>query len=282
MLVIARLVLIEAVRRRLLLAVVLLTVLAVGLTGWGFSRIPTLDTPPPTPAEMVLISSQLLILVAFMFSFLLALSSVFVAAPSVSAEVESGIALGLLARPISRTAYITGKWLGLATLLLIYTVGAGVLELLAVRIAVGYEPPRPAEALTFIYAEGLVLLTFALAISTRASGMVGGVVALTLFGLAWMGGIVGGIGQAFGNATVTHVGTVTKLVLPTDGLWRGVVWALEPAAVIAAGANTPRGMSAASPFFAAAPPPLPFLVWSIAWIAVVLGLAVWSFRRREV
>lgn len=280
MLVVARLVLVEAVRRRLLLAVVLLTTLAVALTGWGFSRIPTLDEPPPTPAEIVLISSQLLILVAFMFSFVLALSAVFVAAPSVSAESESGVALAILARPISRTAYIVGKWLGLAALLLIYTVGAGTLELVAVRIAVGYEAPRPIEALAFLYAEGLILLTFALALSTRVSGMVGGVVALVLFGLAWMGGIVGGIGQAFDNALVMHVGTVTKLVLPTDALWRGVVWALEPAAVIAA---APRGMAvAANPFFASSPPPLPFLVWSILWTAAALGLAVWSFRRREV
>jgi len=49
-----------------------------------------------------------------------------------------------------------------------------------------------------------------------------------------MGGIVGGVGAAFNNATITHVGTATKLILPTDGLWRGAVWSLEPSIVIAA------------------------------------------------
>jgi ABC-type transport system involved in multi-copper enzyme maturation permease subunit len=222
------------------------------------------------------------ILVAFMFSFVLALSAVFVAAPSVSGEVESGIALAVLARPISRTSYLIGKWLGLAALLLVYTTASIALELVVVRIVVDYQPPRPLEAFAFLYAEGVVLLTLALALSTRVSGMVGGVVALVLFGMAWMGGIVGGIGQAFDNATVTHVGTVTKLVLPTDGLWRGAVYALEPAAVLAA---VPRGAGAAiaaNPFFASAPPPFPFLLWSVLWIAAVLALALWGFRRREI
>lgn len=280
MLTVARLVLVEALRRRLMLAIALLTALAVTLTAWGFSRIPYLDDHPMTAAEVALIASQLLILVAFMFSFVLALTAVFVASPAISGETESGIALAVLARPISRASYVLGKWLGLAALLLAYTAGAIALELLAVRLAVDYTPPRPLEAFTFLYAETLVLLTLGLALSTRLSGMVGGVIGLVLFGMAWMGGIVGGIGQAFDNALVTHVGTVTKLLLPTDALWRGAVWALEPAAVIAA---APRGMAvAANPFYAASPPPLPLVLWAAAWVTLVLGLALWSFRHREI
>jgi hypothetical protein len=127
-----------------------------------------------------------------------------------------------------------------------------------------------------------VLLTLALALSTRLSGMVGGVVGLSLFGIAWMGGIVGGIGQAFDNATVTHVGTATKLILPTDGLWRGAVYSLEPAAVLTAARGTAGPAVAANPFFASAPPPAPYLAWAILWIALMLGVALWSFRAREV
>ena len=281
MLTVARLVLVEASRRRLALAIAILTAVAVALTAWGFSRIPSLDEDPPLTVEQVrLIASQLLILVAFMFSFVLALSAVFVASPAISGETESGIALAVLARPISRSEYVLGKWLGLAALLLVYTAGAIALELIAVRAAVDYVPPRPLEAMAFLYAEGLILLTLALALSTRLSGMVGGVIALVLFGMAWMGGIVGGIGQAFDNAVVTHVGTVTKLILPTDALWRGAVYALEPAAVLAA---VPRGMAvAANPFFASAPPPAPLLIWCALWTLAVLGLGLWSFGRREV
>jgi ABC-type transport system involved in multi-copper enzyme maturation permease subunit len=282
MLVIARLVLLEALRRRLLLALVILTIVAVALTGWGFSRLPTIGRTPLPPDQVRLIASQLVILVAFMFSFVLALSAAFVAAPAISGEVESGIGQAILARPLSRTAYVMGKWLGLAALLLVYAGGSTALELIAVRVAVDYQPPNPLGAFAYLYAEGLALLTLSLALSTRASGMVSGIVALTVFGMAWMGGIVGGVGQAFDNAVVMHVGTATKLILPTDGLWRGVVHALEPAAVLTAARGAPGPAIAANPFFASTPPPVPFTLWAVAWIAGMLGVALWSFRRREV
>ncbi len=281
MIVIAGLVLREAIRRRLVLAVILLTLVAVALTGWGFSRLPYLGAQPMPPAQVQLAASQLAILVAFMFSWILALAAVFVAAPAISGETESGIALAVLARPLSRTSYVMGKWVGLALLLLVYATGAVSIELIVIRIVVDYSAPDPLQALAFVYAEGLVLLTLALALSTRLSGMVAGVIALILFGIAWIGGIVGGVGQAFDNATVTHVGTVTRLVLPTDGLWRGAAYALEPAAVLQAFRGAGPGI-AANPFLQLSPAPLPFVAWSVAWIAVVLGLAVWSFRAREV
>lgn len=283
-LVIAGLVVREALRRRLLLALLLLTLAVIALTGWGFSRIPDLGPRgrPLPETDVRLIASQLLILVMFMFSNVLGLSAVFVAAPAISGEVESGVALALLARPISRLEYVVGKWLGLAALVVAYAVAAASLEMVVVNAVVGYVPPRPLEFLAFVTAEGLVLLTFALLLSTRIQGIVGGVIALVLFGIAWLGGIVGGIGVAFDNATLTHVGTLTKLLLPTDGLWRGAVYALEPSFFITAMSRAPSGVAAANPFFATTPPPAPYLVWSVLWLAGVLALAVVSFRRREV
>jgi ABC-2 type transport system permease protein len=281
MLVVARLVLVEATRRRLVLAVILLTIAAVALTAWGFSRIPYMGRSPLPPQQVTLIASQLLILVAFMFSFVLALSAVFVATPAISGEAESGIALALLARPLARSSYVVGKWIGLAALLLVYATGAITLELVAIAVAVGYQPPDPVRALVFLYAEAAVLLTLGLALSTRLSGMVGGVIALVLFGMAWIGGIVGGVGQILDNDALVRVGTIVKLLLPTDGLWRGAVHALEPVAITAAG-RAAGPAAAANPFFAPDAPPAPFDAWAIVWIALVLGIAVLSFRRREV
>ena len=119
-LVVARLLIGEAARRRLLLALLLLTLVVIALTVWGFSRINEL-TPsgqPISEAQRRTIASQLLILVMFMFSWVISLASVFVAAPAISGELESGIAAAVLARPISRLEYVVGKWLGLLALIL--------------------------------------------------------------------------------------------------------------------------------------------------------------------
>ena len=77
----------EVSRRRLVLALVVLSGVAIALTGWGFSRLPGLHDRgvPLTNAELLVISSQLLIFVLFMFSAVLGLGAVMVAAQSVSA-----------------------------------------------------------------------------------------------------------------------------------------------------------------------------------------------------
>jgi len=281
-LVIARLVIREAALRRLLLALLLLTLVVIALTGWGFSRIPTITQrgAPLPDLQVKLISSQFLIVTMFMFSFVLAMAAVFIAAPQISGEVESGTALAILSRPIGRAEYVGGKWLGLAALVAIYAGGAAAIELGVVDAVVGYIPPEPLAFIAFVIAEGLVIMTFALLLSTRLSGMVGGVIALVLFGIAWIGGIVGGIGAAFDNAGIMHVGTATKLILPTDGLWRGAVYALEPQTLVATGAQAGPA-AAANPFFAAAAAPLSFELYVVGWIAVVLALAIVSFQTRE-
>ena len=282
-LVVARQVINEAARRRLLLALLLLTLVVIALTVWGVSRVDDLRNggQPLSDAQKKTIVSQLLILVMFMFSWVLSLAAVFVAAPSISGELESGIALAILARPISRAEYVLGKWVGLVALVVAYGVFAAVIELVAVQIVSGYQPPHPFEFLGFVLGEGITILTFALMLSTRLAGMVGGVIAAILFGIAWMGGIVGGVGTAFNNATITNAGTLTKLILPTDGLWRGAVWSLEPSIVIA-GQQQVGPAVAANPFFAAEPPPTAYLIWAVLWIAGMLALAIWSFRSREV
>jgi ABC-type transport system involved in multi-copper enzyme maturation permease subunit len=216
-----------------------------------------------------------------MFSFTLAFSAVFAGAPSLSGDLESGTALSILARPISRAEFVLGKWLGVVITILVYAIPTTALQLFMVDRVVQYVPPHPIEFVFFLAMEAVVVLTLALALSTRLAGMVGGVVALILWGVGWIGGIVGGVGTALGNDTARHVGTATRLILPTDGMWRGGVWALEPASIIAATQNAGPAV-ASNPFFAANPPEALYLAWTVTWIVVLLGVAIWSFDRREV
>jgi ABC-type transport system involved in multi-copper enzyme maturation permease subunit len=280
-LTIARLTVLEMLRRRLFLVLLVLTLLVVAFTSWGFGQITTMGGQPMPRVQQIAVVSQLLILVGFMFSFTLAFSAVFAGAPSLSGDVESGTALSILARPISRAEFVIGKWLGVVITILVYAIPTTAVQLFMVDRVVGYVPPHPLEFVAFLSLEAIVILTLALAISTRLAGMVGGVVALILWGLAWIGGIVGGVGIALDNATAMRVGTATRLILPTDGMWRGGVWALEPASIIAATQNAGPAV-ASNPFFAANPPEPLYLAWTIAWIVAMLGVAVWSFSRREI
>jgi len=283
-LVVARLTVQEASRRRLLLALVILTLLVVGFSAWGFYKITTVTRSDGSvlPAQQVtLITSQLLIVVTFVYSGVLALSAAVVAGPLISSEVESGLLLSMLARPMRRSEVVIGKWLGLAVLVAIYAAGSALLEIGAVDWATGYVPPHPIDLILYVGAEGLALLSLGLLLSTRLSGITGGVIALVAWLMAWIGGVVGDIGVGLQNQAIENVGTVTHLILPTDGLWRGAVYAMEPDAVLVT-LRAAGTIGRANPFAAVDPPPVEFLVWVVVWFAIMLALSIWSFRTREI
>ena len=279
-LVIARLTLREAFRRRLLWVLVGLTALIVVLTAWAFGRIN--DVSPVTgPVEMAAVS-QTLIMLAFMFSFVLAMTAVFAASPAIGPEIESGLLLALLARPIRRSEVLLGRWLGLAGIVTAYAVVAGYLELGAVTWATRYWPADPLLAPWYLAAESLVLLSLALVMSTRVASVAGGAVAVVGYGLAWMAGILGGIGATLNNDVLRGAASLARLILPSDVLWRGTMFALEPPPnVLDAGGLTAQAFKV-SPFFAGSGPEPAWLAWCAVWVVAVLGLGIVLLNRREV
>lgn len=282
LLTIAALTLREASRRKLLIAVGLITLLIIPLMGWGFSRIPTLPCHGGCgPGVIRGVEAGLLILVAYMFSFVIAIAAPFLAAPSIAGDVESHVLLGMLPRPLRRTDLVVGKWLGLTFLVSAYTVLTCGLQFFAVWVAVGYVPPHPILTTLFIVGEAVSLLTLALLGSTRLAPITCGILAVILFGVTWIVGVAGQIGAAFGNTVLANIGTASSLLLPTDGLWRGAIFNLEPVSILAV-ANSARRVASADPFTVGSPPTTPYVVWAVLWIAAVLALAVRSFSTREV
>ena len=173
-----------------------------------------------------------------------------------------------------------GKWLGLATLVVGYTFLTCTLQFVAVWVAAGYIPPHPALTTLYIAGEAVTLLTLGILGSTRLSPITCGILAVILFGITWIIGVAGQIGAAFGNTVLANIGTASSLLLPTDGLWRGAVFNLEPVSILAVVSSTREAST--DPFVVAAPPTTAYAIWSILWIAAILGLAIRSFATREI
>ena len=275
---IAGLTLREASRRRVLLALTGLTVLLIALSGWGFSRLAAESGGTLTSGEARLTASIVLNLVMFGFSLIAALGTAFLAGPTLSGESESGIALALLARPVRRSAFLLGKWLGLVVFGSGFVVLAGLAQCLVVWATVGYWPPEPATALALLAVQTTVLLTLAVLLSTAISPMASGVVAVGLFCTTWVAGVVGGVGGTVGNEAVERVGSVTRMLLPTDGLWRGAMHGFQdPSALVAFGGADVQ----AFPFLSVAPLTATYLAWVAVWVAMVFGLAAASYVRKD-
>ncbi len=281
-LTIARLTVSEAVRRRIVWVLLGLTVLSVGLTTWGVERLVSLARAGSANELGIYVGvSQILILVAFMFSFVLAMTAAFLGAPAIASDLESGVAQAMLARPIRRADLVVGRWLGLVAVVVAYAAGSGLLEIAAVQVVSGYAPPEPILAVAFLSAQAVVLLTLALLLSTRLPAIAAGAICVVVFGLGWMTGVFAGIGRVFDAGPLVAASEASRWLLPTDGLWRGTIYGLEPPAVVFVALGRGGPAAEANPFFASAPPPVGFVAWSVIWVAIVLGLAVLSLSRRD-
>ncbi|MBV9857181.1 MAG: ABC transporter permease [Streptosporangiaceae bacterium] len=268
----------EAVRRRLVAAFALISVVLVTLSGWGFYRLS--HNVGFTSGESHVAMPEAVILFMFMFSFVVALSASAIASPAISSEIDSGVLQTVAARPVRRGEVLFGKWLGLAGLLAAYTAIVSGLQVAVVYWASGYVAPDPAAAAAFVFAEGVALLTLVLLLSTRLSALAAGVIGVALFGVAWLGGVVGLLGETFNVHALRTAGHVSQYLLPTDGLWHAAVYYLEPSWFITQQlAETPgvRG----NPFMSLSAPSWPYLTWAAIWLVLVLVLGLTSFERRE-
>jgi ABC-type transport system involved in multi-copper enzyme maturation permease subunit len=275
-LTIAALTLHESSRRRVLRALVAMTLVLLALSAFGFSRIDA-EFSGLTTGEARLVSSIVLNLIMFGLSLIAALGTAFLAGPTLAGEIESGMALSVLARPVRRSAVLVGKWLGLITFGSGFVVLAGAAHFVVVWVTVGYWPPDPVRGLALLAAQTTVLLTLGLMLSTVISPMASGVVAVGLFGATWIAGIVGTIGTVLDNDGVARVGTISRMLLPTDGLWRGAMHAFQDPSVLAI-----YGLDEGPhPFLGDSSLTVTYLGWVVVWVVLVLGLAAVAFRRRD-
>ncbi len=268
----------ETARRRVVRALAALTIGLLALSALGFSKLAAeTEAGGLTTGEARLAASQVLNLVMFGMSLIAALGTAFVAGPTVAGEIESGQALAMLARPVRRSAVLVGKWLGLVGFGSAFVVLAGIAQFVVVWATAGHWPPDPVGGLALLAAQTTALLTLSLLLSTAISPMASGIVAVGLFGTAWIAGVVGGVGQALGNETVERVGTVSRVLLPTDGLWRGAMYAFQDASVLVQLGADVDGF----PFLSTTGLTPAYLAWAVAWIALVLGLAAMALQRRD-
>jgi ABC-type transport system involved in multi-copper enzyme maturation permease subunit len=280
--VIAALTLRETARRRILWVLLGLSVSSVLLVGWGVDRLVAgARDEGITELQIQIGVSQVLIMIAFMFSFVLAMSAAFLAAPAIASDVETGTVHALLARPLRRAELVVGRWLGLSIVIAGYAVISGLLAIAVVWLISGHMPPEPLVALTFLAFQSIAVLTLALALGTRLPAIGAGAITVVLFGLGWFVGVLGGVAAVFDAAPLARLAEVVGVILPTDGLWRGVIYGLEPPLVLLMLAGREPENVAASPFYADTPPPAEFVAWAIVWVVLVLLAGIALFRRRE-
>jgi ABC-2 type transport system permease protein len=293
-LVVARWTVLEARRRRLLLAGVVLSVAFVAVFVLGFvllyhnqeknlleAQAQGVPGGLDPREELLAVATILVILGLYGVQFLAALLGLFLGVASVSPEIDSGALHAVLARPLSRLQYLLGRFLALAGLLIAYVVVMSAALLLCARVVAGYEPGSAVRTIGLMILQVLVLLAVSVLGSTVLPTLANGVVMLALFGLAWLGGVIGFVGTVPpGNELLANLGTAVSLLLPADAVWRGASYHVLPPSLLVASSFADRG-DIQLPFASTAPIAPAMLAWAVAYPLACLALAVAAFRRRD-
>ena len=277
-LIVARWTLLEAVRRRLVLAAVLLSGAFVVLFAVAFSILygRARSVEDPDGVFLVFAGTLQTVLGLYAVQFLAAFLALLLSVGAISSEVESGTLHAVLARPLRRSEYLLGRWLASAGLLAGYVTVMATSLLLVARVVADYQPVDPVRAVLLMVLEAVLLLTVGLLGSTFLPTLANGVVLFSLFGLAWMGGIVEFVGDTVGNQTMVDLAVAVSLLFPSDAIWRAASYYLQPPTFL--GVAVSRG---GIPFASLTPPTAALLAWALAYPAAALLGALRTFARRD-
>ena len=271
---VAHLTLLEALRRRILLAALVCggAFLLLFATGLHFMlRDISAHGGLVDRAQRALILNFLTLAGLYAVNFLTVMAAVLLPVDTLSGEIASGVVQTLASKPVRRSTIVLGKWCAYALVVCGYLLflAGGVLAI--VRLLAGFTPPHPGFGLPLMALEGLVLLSLSIAGGTRLATVTNGIVAFGLYGLAFLGNWVEQIGTINHNTAAINVGTVASLIMPSESLWMLAAHAMQPA-ILRQGTFTP--------FSPVSVPSNAMILWAACYIVAALVFALRTFGRR--
>ena len=272
-LVMARLTLHEAVRRRILTAALICGGAFLALFGTGLHfMVRNLGRHNlMTLVERQVALNMMTLAGLYATNFLMVMAAVMLPVDTLSGEIGTGVMQTVASKPLRRSQVVLGKWLGHWLVLAGYFVLLAIGVLTIARLEAHFTLPNVQHGLPLMLLEGTVLLTLSIAGGTRFTTITNGMIAFGLYGLAFIGNWVEQIGTYTDNSAARNVGTIASLIMPSEALWQRAAWFMQPAITRELG-NTPFSpVSVASGAM---------VWWAAGYCAVVLCVGLAWMRRR--
>jgi ABC-type transport system involved in multi-copper enzyme maturation permease subunit len=286
LLLITRFTLLEAIRRRIFLAVILLSILIIAAFTALLIKVVSVSVPDngTTPRLFFLgIGVIITVLAIWMVYLLCSTLTIVFTANMISGEVEAGTFAVIVPKPLTRAEIVLGKWLGYALIICLYTALMFFAFLAVIYWQTGYWPTQAPYALCLLELAMLALLGITTLASSLVPTIVTGAIALMLFIGAPTASIVQFIVRFVNPSalqSVRNITTVINLIIPTDALWHGAsFYLLPPVADFAMLGLGPQSFN--TPFTSEQQIAPALLVWVLLYCIALPVLAALRFRRRD-
>ena len=269
---VAHLTLVEARRRRIVLAgaVCALAFLVVFSVAVVFANREMLANPKTSFVERQGTLTAIMLVGFMAANFLSVIFAILLPVDTLSGEIDSGVMQTLASKPIDRAQIVLGKWAGHLLLALAYLLLLCAGILLVIRVVAGLAPAGAAIALPLLMLEITLSLTVSVAGGARFSTVTNAIAAVGVYGVSFIGGFVEQIGGFAGIASMRMIGVLVSLVSPADSMWRLAAHYMEPEVMRS------TGMLA----LGAAVPTALMVWWAAGYTVLTLLYAVAAFRRR--
>lgn len=270
---IAHLTLVEARRRRIVLAALVCAVafLAVFYAALVFAHRDMLANPRMSLVERQGALTGLTIVAFFAANFLSVVLAVVLPVDTLSGEIDSGVIQTVAAKPIGRAQIVLGKWAGHFALAVGYLLLVSVGIVLGLRGVTGASPLNLHRALPLLILEIAVLLTVSMAGGARLSTVANAITAFGFYAVAFIGGLVEQVGVLSGVPSARAIGVLVSLLSPADAMWRLAAYEMQPPIV--------RGLGPSVLLSSSVPTPL-MIWWAAGFTLVTLLYGIRAFRRR--
>ncbi|WP_077622586.1 ABC transporter permease subunit [Sediminibacillus massiliensis] len=227
-------------------------------------------------------ASQLLGIGLYFSSFITALLAILSSVSAISGEVSSHQIDTWLMRPISRSQFVFGKFIGLALLMVGYAVGLFLSILLLHQgiggdlMALDIKPMQVIKAVSVFAIQPFVLIGFGLLLSTRMTTLNAGIVAIIMYGAAFIGGFIEQIGALIEKTSLENTGIIMSLVFPIDSMYRKMTILLFDTT------DNPLSFAQGGMFTSVSSPSNVMVWYAVIYGVIAVLLSIYSFKRRDV
>jgi ABC-type transport system involved in multi-copper enzyme maturation permease subunit len=278
---IARYAMQEALRRKVFLIVLLLTLLFLFLfwlaNHYVFRDIATITPPADVHVDARTFAGAFLFgLAMFATLFLGVVLAVFLTLGVVSGDAERGLLQPLVVRPIGRGQLLAARFLGAAGVCAGYVLLVYFASMLITGLTGQWWPDRIVAPGLELAAAVVIVTALSLLGTIVLSATANGIAIFMLFGAGLVAGLLGSIGHALGSHAVKHAATVAAWVLPFEALYQDALRQITADASGLTGFLLQLG-----PFGGAYVHGWGIRVWAFAYLAAVAAVALAGFARRD-
>jgi ABC-2 type transport system permease protein len=277
----------ESVRRRVFPVVLALTLVFLGLYGFGVYKAYQSIDPNATESigngdanalvdTQVLFSATLFGLSIFAVLFLGTVLAIFLTHAVVRGDAERGLLQPLVVRPVGRAALLAGRFGAAAIVCAVYVILVYTASLLITHWVTGWWPDEifiPALELALAIA---VIVAISLFGSIVLTAIANGIAIFMVFGAGLVAGLLGQIGEALNSDSLNTIANVASWVLPFEALYQDALNGITSDT-----AGFTKVALSLGPFGGAQPAGAWLWPYVVGYFAVLALMGLWAFNRKD-